>query len=78
VVSYDEVIDASRRLEGVARRTPVATSRTLDERLGASLFLKCENLQRAGAFKFRGAYNAIASLSEVERGRGIQIGRAHV
>jgi threonine dehydratase len=71
VVSYDEVIDASRRLEGVARRTPVATSRTLDERLGASLFLKCENLQRAGAFKFRGAYNAIASLSEVERGRGI-------
>jgi len=71
VVSYDEVVDASRRLEGVARRTPVATSRTLDERLGASLFFKCENLQRGGAFKFRGAYNAIASLTEAERGRGI-------
>jgi threonine dehydratase len=71
VVTHDDVVDASRRLAGVAHRTPVATSRTLDERLRASLFLKCENLQRGGAFKFRGAYNAIASLTEAERGRGI-------
>ena len=71
MVTYDDVVDAARRLEGVAHRTPVATSRTLNERLGASLFLKCENLQRGGAFKFRGAYNAIASLTEAERRRGI-------
>ncbi|MFI5184132.1 MAG: threo-3-hydroxy-L-aspartate ammonia-lyase [Vicinamibacteria bacterium] len=71
VVTYEDVKDASRRLEGVAHRTLVATSRTLDERLRASVFLKCENLQRGGAFKFRGAYNAIASLTAAERGRGI-------
>lgn len=71
MVSFDDVTAAAARLDGVARRTPVATSRTLDERLGARLVLKCENLQRAGAFKFRGAYNAIARLSAVERQRGI-------
>jgi threonine dehydratase len=71
MVTYDDVVQAARRLAGVAHRTPIATSRTLDERLGARLFLKCENLQRAGAFKFRGAYNAIARLSEAERARGI-------
>jgi threonine dehydratase len=71
MVTYDDVVQAARRLEGVAHRTPVATSRTLDERLGARLFLKCENLQRAGAFKFRGAYNAVARLSGAERARGI-------
>ena len=58
MVTYDDVKAAAERLRGVAHRTPVATSRTLDERLSARLFLKCENLQRAGAFKFRGAYNA--------------------
>ena len=63
MVTYDDVARAAGRLAGVAHRTPVATSRTLDERLGARLFLKCENLQRAGAFKFRGAYNAIARLA---------------
>jgi threonine dehydratase len=71
MVSFDDVKAAAERLEGEAHRTPVATSRTLDERTGARLFLKCENLQRAGAFKFRGAYNAIAKLSPDERGRGI-------
>ena len=71
MVTYDDVARAAGRLAGVAHRTPVATSRTLDERLGARLFLKCENLQRAGAFKFRGAYNAIARLAPEERSRGV-------
>jgi threonine dehydratase len=71
MVRYEDVVAAAGRLEGVAHRTPVATSRTLDEQLSARLFLKCENLQRAGAFKFRGAYNAIARLSPAERARGI-------
>ena len=71
MLSYEDVRAAAERLRGVAHRTPVATSRTLDERLEARLFLKCENLQRAGAFKFRGAYNAIAKLSAVERARGV-------
>ena len=69
--NYEDVARAARRLEGVAHRTPVVTSRTLDERLRARVFLKCENLQRMGAFKFRGAYNAIARLGEAERRRGI-------
>jgi threo-3-hydroxy-L-aspartate ammonia-lyase len=71
VVTYEDVKAAADRLRGVAHRTPVATSRTLDERLAGRLFLKCENLQRAGAFKFRGAYNAIARLTPAERARGI-------
>jgi threonine dehydratase len=71
VVTYDDVQAAAEKLRGVAHRTPVATSRTLDERLSARLFLKCENLQRAGAFKFRGAYNATAKLAPAERARGI-------
>jgi threo-3-hydroxy-L-aspartate ammonia-lyase len=71
VVTYADVRAAAERLRGVAHRTPVATSRMLDERLSGRLFLKCENLQRAGAFKFRGAYNAIAKLTPGERGRGI-------
>lgn len=57
-----DVEAAARRLDGVAHRTPVVTSRTLDERAGAQVFLKAENLQRGGAFKFRGAYNKISSL----------------
>ena len=63
MVEFSDVLAAARRLEGVAHRTPVLTSRTLDERVGAKVFLKAENLQRAGAFKFRGAYNKISSLS---------------
>jgi len=69
--TYADVEDAARRLAGLANRTPVQTSRTLDERLGALVFLKCENFQRAGAFKFRGAMNAVSRLSEAERKRGI-------
>jgi threo-3-hydroxy-L-aspartate ammonia-lyase len=69
--TYADVVDASRRLEAMAHRTPVHTSRTLDERLLARVFLKCESLQRAGAFKFRGAYNAISRLTEAERKRGV-------
>ena len=70
-VSWLDVQAAAGRLRDNARRTPVATSRTLDGRLSATLFLKCENLQRAGAFKFRGAYNAISRLQPQERARGI-------
>ena len=68
---YERVQLAAERLEGLANRTPVVTSRTLDERLGGRVFLKCENLQRSGAFKFRGAYNAISRLSQSERARGV-------
>lgn len=70
-VSIQDVRAAAERLRGVAHRTPVVTSRSLDERVGARVFLKCENLQRMGAFKFRGAYNRIALLSPAERARGI-------
>jgi len=62
---------AAARLRGVAHRTPIVTSRTLDARVGARVFLKCENLQRMGAFKFRGAYNRIAQLDAAERARGV-------
>ncbi len=65
------LLDARRRLEGVAHRTPVMTSGTLDERVGARVFLKCENLQRMGAFKFRGAWNLISRLPEEQRRRGV-------
>ena len=70
-MTYADVEAAAGCIEGVAHRTPVATSRTLDERLGASVFFKCENLQRMGAFKMRGAYNAIAQLTPEERKRGV-------
>jgi threonine dehydratase len=66
-----DVFAAAERLRGIAHRTPVLTSRTLNERAGAEVYLKCENLQRVGAFKFRGAYNAIARLGEAERRRGV-------
>src|SRR6187431_2137745 len=71
MVSYEDIADAAQRLEGVAHRTPFATSRTLDERLGARVFLKCENLQRMGAFKFRGAYNTISRLGPEARRAGV-------
>ncbi len=65
------VADAAGRIEGIAHRTPVVTSRTLDRAAGAQIFLKCENFQRMGAFKFRGAYNAMSQLTEGERLRGV-------
>ena len=68
--TYDDVVAAAKRLQGVAHRTPVLTSRTMDEQLGARLFFKCENLQRIGAFKFRGAYNALAQFTPEQRKGG--------
>lgn len=68
---YTDVERAASRLAGVAHRTPVLTSRTANALTGAQLFFKCENLQRAGAFKFRGAYNAIAALSPAQRKAGV-------
>lgn len=70
-ISIDDITAASDHLMGIAHRTPVLSSRTLDERLGARVFLKCENLQRMGAFKFRGAYNRLVQLSATERARGV-------
>ncbi|MGY1455661.1 pyridoxal-phosphate dependent enzyme [Streptomyces sp. SS8] len=70
-VTLEDVRDAAARIEGVAHRTPVLRSRTLDSLAGAEVFLKCENLQRAGAFKFRGAYNAASRLSSGQLARGI-------
>lgn len=67
----DDVKRAARQIAGAAHRTPVVTSRTLNARVGATLFFKCENLQRTGAFKFRGAYNALAQLSPEQRTRGV-------
>ena len=70
-VVYEDVAAAARRLEGVAHRTPVLTARSLDRAANAAVFLKCENLQRVGAFKFRGAYNRIALLEPHARKRGV-------
>jgi len=70
-VRYSDVADAAERLAGHAHRTPALTSRTIDERTGARVFFKCENFQRMGAFKFRGAYNAMSRLSSDERRRGV-------
>ena len=68
---FEHVRAAAERLRGQANRTPVMTSRTLDGIAGAEVFLKCENFQRIGAFKFRGAFNAISQLSDEEKGRGV-------
>ncbi len=70
-VTFEHVLAAAERLEGVAHRTPVMTSRTLDEAAGCRVFLKCENFQRVGAFKFRGAYNTLSALSAEEKTRGV-------
>ena len=71
MVTIEDVCSAAERIRNVAHRTPVATSRLLDEECGNRMLLKCENLQRAGAFKFRGAFNAISRLTETERARGV-------
>ncbi|NYT22834.1 threo-3-hydroxy-L-aspartate ammonia-lyase [Alcaligenaceae bacterium] len=68
---YQDVQEAAERLRNVVHRTPVLTSQTLNGRLDAEVFFKCENLQRVGAFKFRGAYNAIARLGKPERDAGV-------
>jgi len=69
--TFDDVVAASERIRGYAHRTPVTTSRTADELLGAELFFKCENLQRMGAFKFRGAFNALSRFSAAQRKAGV-------
>ncbi|MPV68435.1 threo-3-hydroxy-L-aspartate ammonia-lyase [Burkholderia sp. BE17] len=69
--TYDDVAAAAARLEGHAHRTPVMTSRTVDEALGAQVFFKCENLQRMGAFKFRGAFNALSRFDAEQRRNGV-------
>ncbi len=70
-ITADDVRAAAERLRGVAHRTPVHTSRSFDEASGMSAFFKCEQFQRGGAFKFRGAYNAIATLPDEQRAHGV-------
>jgi len=70
-VTPNAVLRAAERVRGIANRTPVMTSRTLNGRTGRQLYLKCENFQRVGAFKFRGAYNAISQLSASEKAAGV-------
>lgn len=71
MLEMDDIHRAAERLRGVANRTPVLTSRELDRRVGASVYLKAENLQRVGAFKFRGAYNKLATIPSAELARGV-------
>src|SRR5688500_888941 len=70
-IGFDDIWAARERLRGVAHITPVVQSRTLDAQAGHAVFLKCENLQRGGAFKFRGAYNTISQLDQAARERGV-------
>ena len=69
--TYGDVVAAAGRIAGHAHKTPVLTSRTIDEEFGAQVFFKCENLQRVGAFKFRGAFNALAKFSSAQRRAGV-------
>lgn len=68
---YDDVVAAAQRIEGHANRTPVMTSRTVNEEFGAEVFFKCENYQRMGAFKFRGAMNALAQFTPAQKEAGV-------
>jgi threonine dehydratase len=69
--TFDDVVAAADRIKGYAYRTPVITSRTIGEELGAEVFFKCENLQRMGAFKFRGAFNALSKFDDRQRRAGV-------
>ena len=69
--NFDDVCAAARRLDGHAHCTPVMTSRTVNQELGAEVFFKCENLQRMGAFKFRGAFNALSKFDQRRRNAGV-------
>jgi len=71
MISYEDVLGAQRRIAAAAHVTPVMSSRTADEKTGARLFFKCENVQRAGAFKFRGAYNALSQFSAEQKRNGV-------
>jgi threonine dehydratase len=70
-VTYADIQAAALRLAGNAHHTPVLTSNTVDQRTGSQVFFKCENFQRAGAFKFRGAYNALTQLSDAQKQQGV-------
>src|SRR3979411_2661707 len=70
-IGLGDIRQAAERLRGIANRTPVVTSRTVDALVGGHVFFKCENLQRGGAFKFRGAYNRLVALSDEERAQGV-------
>src|SRR5579871_5677067 len=70
-ISLENIRGAAERIRTIAHRTPVLTSRTFDSQAGVQAFFKCENLQRGGAFKIRGASNFIYSILERERGRGV-------
>jgi threonine dehydratase len=69
--TYDDVVSAAQRIEGHAHRTPVLTSRTVNREFGAEVFFKCENFQRMGAFKFRGAFNALSRFDDAQRRNGV-------
>ena len=71
MITFDDIARAHERIKAQARRTPVLTSRTVDELTGASVFFKCENFQRMGAFKFRGAFNALSQLGEEQKKKGV-------
>ena len=71
MLEFADIQAAATRLHGVAHRTPVLMSRTLDAMLGCRVYMKAENLQRMGAFKFRGGYNAVSALSDAQRARGV-------
>jgi len=71
MVSFDDIARAHERIQPQAKRTPVLTSATVDAHTGARVFFKCENFQRMGAFKFRGAYNALSQLGQEEKKRGV-------
>ena len=68
---FEQILAAKERLQGYVNVTPVMTSRTLNRIVGAEVYFKCENLQRIGAFKFRGAFNSISKLSKAEKARGV-------
>jgi threonine dehydratase len=71
MLPFADIQAAAARIKGVAHRTPVLTSRTLDQQLGLQVLMKAENLQRMGAFKFRGGYNSVSVLTDAERARGV-------
>lgn len=71
IPTFDDVKEAAARIEGIVHRTPVMTCSGLNDRVGAQVFCKCENFQKSGAFKFRGATNAVVSLSDAEANRGV-------
>jgi threonine dehydratase len=69
---FQHIINAAERLKGHANHTPVMTSGSLNKLVGADIYLKCENFQKIGAFKFRGAFNSISKLSALEKSKGVR------